>query len=124
MVQNVSILDLTAAMASHAVQRHAVISENIANADTPGYKAKDVESFAEIYKNAQTQNVSISEAMGQGSVETFTSNSDDALSPNGNSVSLEDQSMRAAQSQNDHSMALMLYNKSLQLMKIAVGKNL
>lgn len=120
---NMSILDLTSAMASHAVQRHAVISENIANADTPGYKAKDVQAFAEIYKQAQTQNLSLNQAMGQGGLNTYVANTGDALSPNGNSVSLEDQSMRAAQSQNDHSMAIMLYSKSLQLMKLAVGKN-
>lgn len=106
-------------MASHASQRHAVIADNIANADTPNYKAKDLKPFAEIFTDAVRSGTALS-----GSYDAVTLDVGDALSPNGNSVSIEDQMMRSAQVQNDHELSLMLYKKSLGLMKLAIGKNL
>ncbi len=121
MLKSVNILNLASSMASHAAQRHAVIADNIANADTPNFKAKDLQPFSEVYKAAQLQ--------GQASkmitqFETMEIDTGDAMSPNGNSVSLEDQMMRSAQTQNDHALALQMYKKSLTLMKTAIGKNI
>ncbi len=120
MLKSINILNLTSSMASHAAQRHAIVAENIANSDTPGYKAQDIQPFADVYKTAKLQGSD--PQMGQ--FQTIETTMGDAHSPNGNSVSLEDQMMRSAQTQNDHAMALMLYKKSLSMMKMAVGKNL
>lgn len=120
MLKSINILDLTSSMASHAAQRHAVIAENIANSDTPNYKAQDLESFADAFKTSLLKG---QETAGN-TFKTIETNMGDAQSPNGNSVSLEDQMMRSAQTQNDHAMALMVYKKSLSMMKMAVGKNL
>lgn len=120
MLKSINIFDLTSSMASHAAQRHAVIAENIANSDTPNYKAKDIESFSEAFKTSLLQG---EETVGNN-FKMIETNMGDAHSPNGNSVSLEDQMMRSAQTQNDHAMALMVYKKSLSMMKMAVGKNL
>lgn len=120
MLKSINILDLTSSMASHSAQRHAVIAENIANSDTPNYKAKDLESFAETFKSKLLQGQDIA----GNDFKTIETDMGDAHSPNGNSVSLEDQMMRSAQTQNDHAMALMVYKKSLSMMKMAVGKNL
>ena len=43
---NLNVLQLASALASHAAARQQVISENIAHADTPGYRARDVDDFA------------------------------------------------------------------------------
>jgi len=105
-------MSMLSAKASHASHRHGVIAENIANADTPGYRARVVEPFADMY--ARHGNQGRVREMGAGIT----------LSPNGNSVSLEDQMMLAAQTKVDHDMALGLYRKSLDMMKLAIGKNL
>jgi flagellar basal-body rod protein FlgB len=107
-------------MASHAAQRHAVIADNIANADTPNYKAKDLQPFADVFKTALRQGQDIAPQ----EFRVVELEIGDATSPNGNSVSLEDQMMRSAQTQNDHAMALMVYKKSMTMMKMAIGKNL
>lgn len=120
MLKGLNILNLTSSMASHAAQRHAVIAENIANADTPEYKAKDLQPFADAYKSAQLKG----QTLADSDFKLFETNMGDAFSPNGNSVSLEDQMMRSAQTQNDHALALQLYKKSLMMMKTAVGKNI
>ena len=50
---DLSVLRMAGAMATHSAERHALISRNIANADTPGYKARDVD-FHSVLK-AHTQ---------------------------------------------------------------------
>lgn len=110
----VSTLALTSDMARHAAKRHALIAQNVAHADTPGYKARDIGAFSEIMK-ARAVNPTHSASVFERP---------DLESPNGNSVSLEDELMRGAQVQNDYNMAISIYRSTLQMMKTAVGKNL
>tara|TARA_R110002020_G_scaffold305817_9_gene521732 strand:+ start:625 stop:987 length:363 start_codon:yes stop_codon:yes gene_type:complete len=120
MMKSTNLQNLVSAMASHAAQRHAVVAENIANSDTPGYKAKDLQPFSEVFHEAQMG----TKPINPGNFSVTETTSGDAYSPNGNSVSLEEQMMKSAETQNDHALALMLYRKSLSMMKMAVGKNL
>ena len=108
------------ALAGHAEKRHALIAENIANADTPGFKAKDLQPFSEIYKKAAEHGQKIT-ALEAG---VKLMDGADIASPNGNTVSLEQQTMLAAQTKGDHEMALAVYRKSLEMMKMAIGKNI
>lgn len=116
--QPVSMLALSSSMARHAATRHALISQNIANADTPGYKAKDVADFSAVLK---------AQAMGQGEAaldQMAVIERPTVGSPNGNSVSLEEELMRGAAAKQDHQLAISMYRSTLGLMKTAVGKNL
>lgn len=118
MAHSVSLLDLASNMARHAATRHSLVSQNIANADTPGYKAQDVTDFADVMKaqilSGPEAVINPLEAIDRPSVG----------SPNGNTVSLEDEIMRAAKSQNDHELAVSMYRTTLTMMKTAVGKNI
>lgn len=117
----VSMLDLASNMARHAATRHALISENIANADTPGYKAKDVADFSEILKTQALTGVNGADVMRDpmSIVERAS-----VGSPNGNTVSLEDELMRGSKAQGDHQLAVSVYKTTLNMLKAAVGKNL
>lgn len=117
----ISMLALTSSMARHAATRHALISQNIANADTPGYKARDVADFAQVMK-AQMQTGGLESGLNPMAI--IERSAPGASSPNGNSVSLEDELMRGAKAQQDHQMAVSIYRTTLGLMKTAVGKNL
>ncbi|MGB6228576.1 MAG: flagellar basal body protein [Litorimonas sp.] len=117
----IAMLDLASNMARHAATRHSVISQNIANADTPGYKAKDIADFAEVMKTrAQTGKTGAALMTDPMSIVERPS----VGSPNGNTVSLEDELMRGVQAQNDHQLAVSVYRSTLSMMKAAVGKNL
>ena len=118
-LENLSVLRLSSQLASYASQRHAVIADNIANADTPDYKAKDLVDFHDVFKAAQDRGEAILPAFNP--VEKGDPH---AVSPNGNTVSLEEQMMKSAQTQNDHALALLMYRKSLSLVQMAVSKNL
>lgn len=120
MFKNLNILNLASAMTAHSAQRHSVIAENIANADTPDYKARDVQAFSEVYKSAQRDGHSLESL----AVNVIVSDFGDAMSPNGNSVSLENEMMKSAQTMNDHELSLQVYKKTLSMMKMAIGKNM
>ncbi|GHA89334.1 flagellar biosynthesis protein FlgB [Algimonas arctica] len=118
MAHTVSLLDLSSNMARHAATRHSLISQNIANADTPGYKAQDVADFSAVM---ESQKLSGTDA-GINPLEALDRPS--VGSPNGNTVSLEDELMRGSKAQQDHELAVSIYRSTLTMMKTAVGKNL
>jgi flagellar basal-body rod protein FlgB len=50
MYQNLSIFQAAGAMAKHAGARQAVVAQNVANADTPGYRAQTIAPFTEVFE--------------------------------------------------------------------------
>lgn len=118
MFGDLKILHTASMMARHAVQRHAQIAENIANADTPGYKAKDLEPFSAAYARSEQS------AVAGASVNTFRAEQIETpgvASPNGNTVSLEDQMSRSTQASRDHDTALTIYSKTLSMLRSTIG---
>ena len=117
MFNDLKILHTASAMARHAVERHTQIAENIANADTPGYKAKDLEAFSETY--ARSQRTAFSSNANSFRAERIETPG--AASPNGNTVSLEDQMSRSTAATRDHDTALTVYAKTLSMLRTSLG---
>jgi flagellar basal-body rod protein FlgB len=108
---------MAGAMSSYSAERHALISRNIANANTPGFKAQDLRDFSEVYEQFSGSERDFSNV-------DATIERDGPMSPNGNSVTLETELMHAAQAQMDHQLSVALYRSALTMLKTAVGKNL
>lgn len=120
-------------------ERQQVLSQNVANANTPGYEAKDLKeldfgamvkasgpslapvatSAMHIGSPAAGQGLSLGKARG-GEIERKP---DFETTPAGNSVVLEDQMVKVAQTQMDYETVTGLYSKSLGLIRIALGGN-
>ncbi len=49
MFEKLELTRMAQALAAHAGTRMGVIAENVANSDTPGFKARDIGDFASIY---------------------------------------------------------------------------
>lgn len=115
MFEKIQIFQLAQGMAVHAGRRQALIAQNIANADTPGYLARDLPSFAEAYRaSAET---------GQGTLGGIRPVvRPGAVSPNGNSVSLEHEMVAATGVQRDHERALAIYKSALGLLRSVLGR--
>lgn len=120
MINDLSILQTLSGMATHASRRHGVVAENIANADTPGYKAQDVKAFADVYAQATREGRNVRELMQTTHLIEMAG----VASADGNTVSLDEQMLISAQAVGQHDMALTVYKKTLDMMKMAVGKNL
>lgn len=128
MFEKNSTLGMARALTAHVARREAVTARNIANADTPGYRAQDIRPFAETYRAAPDMAVRTSRA-GHIATPIWQSGSARAVdaggapSPNGNTVSLEDEMFRMADLKSDHGRALGVYQSGLALMRSALGRS-
>lgn len=99
--------------------RQKLIAENIANASTPGYTPRDLDAAA--FERAMAQ--AADGGAGGGAMKMPTSRvltrPDSETTLDGNSVVLEDQAMRAMEVRMQYETGLSLYQKGLQLMRMA-----
>lgn len=113
-------------------QRHTVLAENIANADTPGYRARDLKplDFRAMVKETPRVNMAATAAShltGIRRESEFRVNQERAksayeISINQNAVSLENQLTNVSQNQADFRLASSLYRQNVTLMKLAIGR--
>ena len=127
---DVGILRLASEAANHATARQSIIAENMANSDTPGYRAKDIASFAEVL-HARTNLTEFNRPVREGHIpfESYIqgqrvdeSSAFGTESPNGNTVSIEDQMVRAAEVKHQHELALGVYQKSMNILRASLGR--
>ncbi|MGO4851657.1 FlgB family protein [Phaeovulum sp. W22_SRMD_FR3] len=128
MFEKLEILQMAQAMASHAGLRQNAVSQNIANADTPGYKARDVASFADTYQSTDGSTALRTTRSGHiGGSNVYNASvtvdsSPGTTSPNGNSVSLEDQMVKGVEVRREHDLALAVYKTSMTILRTSLGK--
>ena len=110
--------------------RQKLLAENVANADTPGFQPKDlkVPTFTpdgavtggalEPLRTDPNHLVSMPSRAGEDQRQARRFE----VTPSGNAVSLEDEMLKVAQNQSDYQLAASLYQKSLQMLRTAVGR--
>ncbi|NEY91136.1 FlgB family protein [Tabrizicola oligotrophica] len=126
MFEKLQITAMAQSMASHAGARMGLIAQNVANADTPGFKAMDLPSFAEAYRAAEPGALRQTRVghLGGLEAETLTTprQTSGAEAPNGNSVSLEEEMVKAASARQDHEMALAIYRNTSDIIRASLGR--
>ena len=131
MLGGMLVFALSAARLAHASQRNAVIARNVAHADTPGFKAQDVAAFDFEHMAAATAaqpkatrpgHAVGRSPLGQAEVKVRDAPATDE-SPDGNTVSLEEQMVLAAETRGDFELAATLYAKHLSLLRTAIGRD-
>ncbi|MBY0421577.1 MAG: FlgB family protein [Parvularculaceae bacterium] len=124
MFEDLKILQMASALARHASARHELIAENIANADTPGYHARDLEDFSSALKRASQGDTesSGSDRSTKNGFRMIDSTAPGTETPNGNSVSLEDQMVRAVDAQSAHDAATAIYKKTMDILRTSLGR--
>ena len=126
MYESLDIFRTAAAMARHAGARQAVVAQNIANADTPGYRAQTIAGFADSYRADAGLALRVSRAghqsavFGPGSARATATT--DEPSPNGNSVSLETEMLNGVEVAREHSRALAIYKHALGIIRTSLGR--
>ena len=126
MFQDLDMFRTSYAMARHSGARQAVTAANMANADTPGYRARSIAPFSDSYSvDAATELRSTRVghiAAGASSTAQLAEFSDAEASPNGNSVSLEQEMLNAVDIQREHNRALAIYKHSLDVLRMTIGR--
>lgn len=97
--------------------RQRVIADNIANVDTPGFRASSVD-FETQLKAAISDG---SFEQGVDSVEATTTPTDTPAGANGNNVDLRKETMAAVQSQYQYQILTRAVNDRFNLIKTATG---
>ena len=119
------VMRMAQGMARHAAARQVVIAENIAHADTPGYRARDLPDFGATFSQARPMATTRPGHLADGghhqSASPMVDRDAPARAPNGNTVSLEGEMMRAARNRQSHDMALAVYSSARTILRTALG---
>ena len=127
MFKSLEVFKISHAMASHAARQQVVVARNIANADTPGYAALALPEFQDIVGRHQSSARMHTTRPGHfgGTLEAASMRPEgakDHASPNGNSVSLEEEMMKAVNVKRQHDRALAIYKSSLKVLRTSLGR--
>ena len=126
MFEDLPLIRMASALSRHAGARHRVIAENVANADTPGYRARDVREFAgyvnEAFAARATRPGHVTASLNAAQRPAIFVDPSVQPSGNGNSVSLEAEMVRATETQGQHAMAAAIYRKAHELLRLGLGR--
>ena len=125
MFQNLDVFRNAMDLARHAGLQQAVSSQNIANADTPGYRALEIPDFAETLKGEMmTQKATRPGHLNGRIADPLPSPSErrDSVDPNGNTVSLETEMVEAVNASRAHNRALSIYRSNLNILRASLGR--
>ena len=111
-------------------ERQRLIAENIANASTPGYRPRDVDTagFERLLASAAggrggvtmvRTNPGHMSAAGVAAEAQIVTRDDSETTIDGNAVVLEEQMARAAETRMQFETGIALYQKGLELMRLA-----
>jgi flagellar basal-body rod protein FlgB len=109
-------------------RRQEVLARNISNADTPGYRARDITPFAEHLSRAggvgtlARTNARHMVAVG-GDGPRAKAEPAAEVTPDGNGVSLDEQAMKVADTDSAHALAMGLYRRWTGMFRTALGRN-
>lgn len=127
----------------YLTERQKLVAQNVANADTPGYRPSDLKAFsfqaslmnqgsAEPYRGglrAPTSGVAmIATASGHmgpsnaASAWRATAGADSETTLDGNAVSLEDQMLKMTDARMNYDAAISFYQKSMNMLRMAARK--
>lgn len=127
-MEELDLIRMASAMARHASARHRVVAENVANADTPGFMARDVKPFSVYVNEALTPRATRAGHVGHGGPLVASrmpgTLMDETVQTtgNGNSVSLEREMMKSAEAKGQHNLAMTIYRKTHDLMRLGLGR--
>ncbi len=131
MFEDLTLLAMAQKSMDWLSRRQTVLAENVANANTPEYKAKDLAPLS--FKNllqpqaapvraATTNPMHISPQVEPTRFETVAERNPEESKINGNSVLLEEQMQKIGEVKGSYELAANLFMKHVAMLKVAIGK--
>ncbi|HMF21955.1 MAG TPA: flagellar basal body rod protein FlgB [Pseudolabrys sp.] len=134
-IADIPILSMLRTRLDWAQARQKLLAENVANSDTPKYRARDLAPLKFEEPPLATPPVTVAAlsltrtdeghlpgvGMSQSPYRAGNTRLFD-VRPTGNAVNLEEEMMKVAANQMDFQTATALYTRSLNLIKTALGK--
>lgn len=124
---NSGLMDLLVRRMAYLNQRQAVLAENVANASTPKYKARDLAPFtfgdalkqANVGMSVTNPNHIVPASMAGVNAKSIKAETVETL-PSGNSVDIEQQMMQVSKTAVDYQTISSIYRKIGGMLKIAL----
>lgn len=141
-ISDIPILSMMKQRLHWLTERQQILAQNVANANTPGYVARDLKeldfgamvaasgprlapvatSAGHIGSPVAGSDAGGNSMTGQARGGEVIKSPDFETSPTGNAVTLEDEMVKVAQTQMDYETVTSLYSKGMGLIRIAVGR--
>ncbi len=133
-IENISLFQAMNAKMNYLTERQKVISQNIANADTPNYVSQDLAKadFSKILSNVDKNKMHVSldssnpnhlAAPNQSpNPKVGTNKMPYEVKPDGNSVTIEEQMVKSNDVQMNYALMLNLYRGSADMIKTSLGR--
>lgn len=127
MFNSLELFQTASAMARHAGSRQAIVARNIANADTPGFEAQHIPAFKDAYDANAAYHMRSTRAghlpgRFAGGAQATPSMSTTEPSPNGNTVSLEEELLNSVAVSREHNRALAVYRHTMTVLRMTLGR--
>jgi len=111
--------------------RQTVLSQNVANADTPNYQPRDLKAIdfkAEMRKQTSRLTAATTSASHQTSRMIAGPDREEKPRPSettlsGNSVQMDSELMKVADTAMDYQMTTNIYRRQLAMLRSAIGRN-
>ncbi|MGJ3263785.1 MAG: flagellar basal body rod protein FlgB [Salinarimonas sp.] len=109
MVDGIHLFSLASRKSEWLSVRQATVAQNVANANTPGYRARDVEAFRDVLDTTRLRLAATSPdhllPAQDARVSETRARDGWAVSHSGNSVSIEEELIKASSASREHSLA-------------------
>ena len=121
-------VDLAEARLRWLDRRQEVLARNIANADTPGFRARDVTPFPDHLLRAGAGGAALARTdprhlAGAAGAARDRPDAPSEITPDGNAVSLDEQAIKVADTDSAHALAMGLHRRWTGLFRTALGRN-
>jgi flagellar basal-body rod protein FlgB len=131
-ISNIPILSMLRTQMQWHQERQRVLAENVANADMPNFRPRDLTPLTAKPSSApaatggltlaRTDSGHLSGSTAGGSQFQSDRTGGYEVRPAGNAVNLEDEMIKVASNQMDYQTVTSLYSRSLGLIKTAIGR--
>ena len=108
-MDQVYLFGLASRRAEWLTNRQAIVAENIANVNTPAFKAKDIQGFSDVLESTQlamagTDPMHMADASGRSVAVEAEDEASWGVVHSGNSVSLEQEMLKAGEVSGQYSL--------------------
>ncbi|NNU17406.1 flagellar basal body rod protein FlgB [Parvularcula sp. ZS-1/3] len=127
MIDGISLFTTMTNKMDYLTTRHTLLAQNVANADTPGYKAQDLKNFTEALRTVKPAGMLATHGRHMiAELGNTTFREDNAVggwetAPSGNQVTLEEQMINAADNARDYQLSTQLMKKHVGMMKAVLN---
>jgi flagellar basal-body rod protein FlgB len=127
---NIPLFKAMLSRMSWLTERQQVLAQNVANANTPTFKPRDLkpQNFRDMLAGTTGQlalaATQVNHLTGQRGAATFPAAADRTieLAPSGNGISIEDQMLKVSSTANDYQMTTNLYRRQIGMLRSVLGR--